>query len=82
VRERIIEKINKELKVKNLDVKNNSFLHKGHLGDDGSMETHFAVIVEAEELKVLSRLKAHQKINNILRDEFKNGLHALEINVL
>ncbi len=80
--ERIHKKLTEELQIKFLEVKNNSYLHKGHLGDNGTMETHFAVIIEAEELKNLPRIKAHQKVNKILEDEFKKGLHALEIKVL
>ena len=80
--ERIRQKLTKELQPKFLEVKNNSYLHKGHAGDNGTMETHFAIIIEAEELKNLLRVKAHQRVNNIVKDEFNNGLHALEIKIL
>ena len=79
---RIHQKLTEKLNPKHLEVKNNSYLHKGHAGDNGTMETHFAVIIEAEELKGLSRVKAHQKVNKILEDEFTKGLHALEIKVI
>ena len=80
--ERIHKKLTAELKIKFLEIKNNSYLHKGHSGDNGTMETHFAIIIEAEELKNLPRIKAHQRVNQILKDEFNKGLHALEIKVL
>lgn len=80
--ERIRQKLQKELNLKFLEVTNNSYSHKGHSGDNGTMETHFAVIIEAEELKNLSRVKAHQKVNKILQEEFSKGLHALEIKVI
>ena len=75
-----IEKVLKEnLQPKFLEVKNNSNLHLGHLGDDGSGETHFAVIIEAEELREMAKVAAHRKINGLLKDEFARGMHALEI---
>lgn len=80
--ERIYQKLTKEFQPKFLEVKNNSYLHKGHKGDNGTMETHFAVIIEAEELKNLSRVKAHQRVNKVLLTEFDRGLHALEIKVI
>ena len=59
-----------------------SYLHQGHLGDDGSGETHFDVIISALELDAKSQVQNHRKINQILKDEFeKNGLHALSIKI-
>ena len=78
-----IEKILKEnLQPKFLEVKNNSHLHAGHAGDNGTNETHFAVLVGAEELKKLSAVNAHRRVNQLLRGEFEKGLHALEIKIL
>jgi len=82
MKKRIEESLQKNLQPKFLEVKNNSHQHSGHLGDDGSGETHFAVIVESEDLQKLNKVQAHRKINGLLKDEFKNGLHALEIKIL
>ncbi len=82
MKEKIYKKLAENLNPESLEVKNNSYLHKGHLGDDGSMETHFVVIIKSVELSGLGRLKAHQKVNQILKDEFENGMHALEIKIL
>ena len=82
MKQRIEEKLKKNFQPKFLEVKNNSHLHAGHLGDDGSGETHFAIVIEAEELKGLSVVNAHRKINSLLKDEFAWGMHALEIKVM
>lgn len=79
--ERIIETLRKNLNIKFLEVKNNSYLHKGHLGDDGTEETHFAITIAAEELENLNAVNAHRKINQLLKSEFESGLHALEIRI-
>lgn len=82
MKQRIEEAIKKNLQPKFLEVKNNSHLHVGHLGDDGSGETHFEVIIEADDLKKLNALQRHRKVNELVKDEFKRGLHALEIKFL
>lgn len=82
MKQRIEKKLAEALNPKFLKVDNNSNLHQGHLGDDGSGETHFAVSIESDSLKDLNKVAAHRKINSLLMDEFKNGLHALEIKIL
>ena len=79
MKERIEKKLKENLRPKFLEVKNNSPLHSGHLGDDGSGETHFKVTIESEDLKKLNQIQAHRKINELVKDEFAKGLHALEI---
>lgn len=82
MRERIEKKLSEKLHPEILEVKNNSHLHKGHSGDDGSGETHFAISVKSDLLKDSNKIEAHRKINSLLSNEFKNGLHALEIKIL
>ena len=82
MKQRIEKTLQENLQPKFLEVKNNSHLHAGHAGDNGTGETHFAVTVEAEDLKNLSRVNAQRRINQLLKDEFAKGLHALEIKVV
>lgn len=82
MKKRIEEKLNKNLNINLLEVVNNSAMHKGHLGDDGSGETHFLIKINSIELNDLNRVQAHRKINDIVKEEFNNGLHALEIKIL
>ena len=83
MKERIIKELSKNLTIKTLQVINKSHLHLGHLGDDGSGETHFDIIVSASQLEQKPLIIAHKMINNLLKNEFeKNGLHALSIKIL
>ncbi len=79
---RIEKNILSGLKVENLEVLNNSHLHKGHLGDDGTMETHYKVVIKSDYLSDMSRVSAHKEINRLLKGEFDGGLHALEIKIV
>lgn len=79
MKERIIKKLSENLNIKHLQVINQSHLHKGHLGDDGSGETHFEITILADDFKNISRVLVHRKINGLLKEEFNRGLHALSI---
>lgn len=82
MKERITIKLTENLRPQTLEVINNSHFHKGHLGDDGTGETHFAIKISAAELQNLSAVAAHRRINALLKEEFAKGLHALEIKVI
>ncbi|HLD76607.1 MAG TPA: BolA family protein [Rickettsiales bacterium] len=75
-------KLTQALQPEELRVINNSSLHKGHLGDDGSGQTHFLLEIRASKLCGMNRVEAHRMIKRILQDEFNKGLHALEIRVI
>ena len=70
-----------ELSPQALEVINESALHKGHSGDDGTNETHFRILISAKTLTDLPPLESHRRINNLLTKEFATGLHALSIKV-
>ena len=63
-------------------VKDNSNLHKGHNNFDGTGETHIFIQINKNSKLKLSRLEIHRKINFLLREEFENGLHSLEIKII
>ena len=79
------ERIETKLSVLNprfLEVVDQSTLHAGHAGNiNGDVESHFTIKIAAKELDYLSMIKQHRIINNILKDEFDNGLHALSISI-
>ncbi len=81
MKQRIEKILNNELKPEFLEVKNNSHLHAGHAGDNGTGETHFAIEIKSPQLVGLSKVAAHRKINTLIKEEFKKGLHALEIKI-
>lgn len=82
MKQRIEEKLRENLHPKFLEIKNNSHLHRGHVENSETGETHFAILIESDELNNLSKMQAHRKINQLLKDEFAEGLHALEVRVI
>jgi BolA protein len=82
MKERIIKKLSKNLTIKDLQVINQSHLHQGHSGDNGTGESHFEVVIAADEFRGVSRVKTHRAVNGLLKEEFNNGLHALSIKII
>ena len=62
-----------------LQVINDSAQHRGHMGDDGSGESHFTVVIEAEAFKDKSRLERQRMVNAALGDIPGDRVHALAI---
>ncbi len=62
-----------------LQIVDESDLHKGHAGHSPSGETHYAVRIRADALKALSRVQRHRAVNEAVAAEFASGLHALSI---
>ena len=64
-----------------LEIIDNSNLHKGHNSFTGNDETHIKIILTKKNKISINRLNIHRVINNLLEDEFKSGLHSLEIKI-
>ena len=64
------------------EVNDISILHKGHNNFGGNEETHFSIILNSNKQNKESKLAIHRKINELLKNEFNSGLHALEIKIL
>ena len=64
-----------------LEIVDNSNLHKGHNNFTGNNETHIKIILTKKNKIPTNRLNIHRLINNLLEEEFKRGLHSLEIKI-
>lgn len=62
-----------------LDVINDSAKHSGHMGDDGSGESHFTVEIESAAFAGKSRLERQRMVNRALGDLPGQKIHALAI---
>ncbi|WP_341273172.1 BolA family protein [Legionella busanensis] len=60
-----------------LEVENES--HNHHVPSDS--ETHFKLIVVTPAFESLERIDRHRKVNSLLADELKTGLHALSLHL-
>ena len=76
----IKEKINKKINPENIILIDNSSLHTKHKSFDPN-KLHIKIIIESKKLKKMKRIDAHKEIFSILKDELKNKIHALEIEI-
>ena len=61
-----------------LEVINESHLHAGHAGHDGTGESHYRVRIRAEAFRGASRVETHRRVNRALAEELRT-VHALAI---
>ena len=78
---RIENILGKHLLEFNISVNDNSFSHKGHNNFSGDGETHILVNLKTKSQSRIDRMEIHKKINSLIKEEFKKGLHALEIKI-
>lgn len=62
-----------------LVVSNDSASHSGHMGDDGTGESHFSVEIESAAFAGVSRLQRQRLVNQALGDLPGTRVHALAI---
>lgn len=75
----IAERLTVALAPTRLDVSNDSHLHAGHMGDDGTGETHFTVTVESPSFAGQNRVARQRAVNHALADLLATRIHALAI---
>ena len=76
----IKEKINKKINPENIILIDNSIFHRKHKSFDED-KLHLKIIIESKKLKIMNKIAAHKKIFSILKNEMKNKIHALEIEI-
>jgi len=62
-----------------LEVINDTAQHLGHAGDNGSGESHFTIVVEAEAFAGISRVERQRMVNRALGDIPGDRVHAVAI---
>lgn len=79
VGQEIAARLRAALSPERLIVFNDSAMHRGHAGDDGSGESHFSVEVVAQAFAGQSRIARQRMVNTALADLLREKVHALVI---
>ena len=82
-KDRIAQKLH-TLNPQLLEIIDTSDQHKNHIAVKNltQEETHIKIVISSESLNQYTNLEKHRIINDLLKDEFKNGLHAAEIKII
>ena len=75
----IDQRLRSALAPERLEIVNDSARHRGHMGDDGSGESHFTVEIVASTFHGMSRLERQRAVNAALADLLAGRIHALAI---
>ncbi len=78
----IRERLQADFTPESLDVVNESAKHRGHVGDDGTGQTHFAVRLVSSAFTGQTRVVRQRAVHAALREAFARGLHALSLTLL
>ena len=78
--EQVKEKINKKINPENVTLIDNSNFHIKHKSFD-SNKFHLKIVIKSTKLKNMDKITAHKEIFSILKNEMKNKIHALEIEI-
>ncbi len=62
-----------------LEIINDSAQHSGHAGDDGSGESHFTIVIEADAFASMNRLARQRAVIAALGDIVGERVHAVAI---
>jgi BolA family transcriptional regulator, general stress-responsive regulator len=79
---RMREKLMIVLNPTRLDLVNESHLHAGHSSSPGTGESHFRLLIVSDDFTGKSRVARHRIVNDVVRDELRDGVHALAIKAL
>ena len=79
--DQICEKLKKKIAIEEIEVVDNSHKHKGHkfFSDE---KFHLNLKIKSVYLNNLTRVNAQKEIMEILKDDLKTKIHALEINIV
>ncbi len=76
----IEKKLHEAFNPDKLEVINESHLHAGHQpGFDGTGESHIRIRIISSQFDDITLIDRHRKINALLDDEIRGGLHAVAI---
>ena len=73
-------KIKQNIKTESILITDNSSQHKKHKFFD-AQKYHLKLEIKSNYLNSLNRVQAQREIMNLLGEELKNKIHALEIHV-
>ncbi|WP_134500442.1 BolA family protein [Microvirga pakistanensis] len=75
----ITQTLQERLQPSQLTVMDESEQHRGHGGWREGGETHFRVYIVSNAFSGKSRVERHRLVNEVLKDAFDRGLHALAV---
>ena len=78
IKKKITEQLNPEV----FEIRDDSSMHKNHGNiKEEDTETHFYIKIKSSAFNNKNKLSMHKIVYDLLKEEFKKGLHALELDL-
>ena len=74
------KKIETDINLEKILVEDKTFLHKNHVGYR-SDKYHLKITIKSKNLEKKNKLESHRQIHNILKNEIKEHIHSLQLNI-
>ena len=81
IEQQMIKRLEENLSPNFLEIKNQSHLHAGHAGDNGSGESHFKVCIASPAFDGVSRINRERLVHKAL-GEIMPKIHALTVKIV
>ena len=78
--DQIEAKLKDQIKIEELQIVDNTHKHKGHKFFSPK-KFHLHLKIKSLYLNSISRINAQKQVMNILKEDLKTKIHALEINI-
>ena len=75
------KKLTDQIDIESIEIEDKSFLHKNHAGNQEG-RYHLKIILNSNELKVLSRIQSNKRVYKVLDEELKKYIHSIQILIL
>ena len=72
------KKLTDQINIGSIEIEDKSFLHKNHAGNQEG-RYHLKIILNSNELKLMSRIESNKKIYKTLDKELKEHIHSIQI---
>ena len=74
------KKIETDINLEKILVEDKTFLHKNHVGHRPD-KYHLKITIKSKHLEKKNKLESHRQIHNILKNEIKEHIHSLQLNI-
>ena len=65
----------------NFDLSHLEVINESHMHSGPNTESHFKVILVTDEFEDMKLVQRHRRINELLKFELENGVHALSLHL-
>ena len=65
----------------NFDLSHLEVINESHMHSGPNADSHFKVILVSDEFKDVKLVQRHRRINELLKFELENGVHALSLHL-